>query len=301
MELTQSAIHPQQKKQISAEQKEALHLPCVDDRLPVVKKMVGGGLPAFVLENVLSPKECAHLVGVAERIGYSFWDARDCARKDYRDADTIECMHTELADLLWKRMEPFIEQTVTMSEDSQYWQTDLRGSWYAKSINENLLFGRYKKDGHFAPHTDGCTTLDFNHRSMYTVIVYLNTPLSGGRTLMYQDDQLHNLNLIDGLYTGSNEYLIDSVHAKTGSVLLFYHSIVHEGERLGEGSEKYIIRTDVMYKREPPLCNKPEDVEAFQLYERAKELTNEGQPEEATRLFRRAFKLSPALAEIFQM
>ena len=38
------------------------------------------------------------------------------------------------------------------------------GEWEAVGINPNLLFGRYKSGGHFAPHTDGCTVIDFNYR-----------------------------------------------------------------------------------------------------------------------------------------
>jgi len=76
---------------------------------------------------------------------------------------------------------------------------------------------------------------------------------------------------------------------------------VHEGELVSADAEKYIIRTDVMYRRDKPLCDEENDREAFSLYERAKELTNEGYPEEAAKMFRRAFKLSTALADIYQM
>jgi len=181
-------------------------------------------------------------------------------------------------------------------------QQKIQGTWIATSINENLLFGRYQSGGHFAPHTDGCTTIDFNHRSMYSIILYLNHCERGGRTHLYEDDQLSNLVLTpEGYYSGDPKYLIDTVLPARGSALVFYHAIVHEGEPIGEEARKYIIRTDVMYKRENPICNSPKDVEAFRMYEKAKEMTNEGNPEEAIILFRRAFKMSPALAEVFHM
>jgi len=119
---------------------------------------------------------------------------------------------------------------------------------------------------------------------------------------MYEDDQLSNLVLNEnGFYTGSPKFRIDTVKPVKGSALVFYHAIVHEGEPVGVGGRKYIIRTDVMYEREVPICDAPNDVEAFRLYEQAKEMTNCGDPAEAVKLFRRAFKLSPALAEVFQM
>jgi len=207
-----------------------------------------------------------------------------------------------LADLLWHRMRPFVESHVTIERDSDYWQSDLQGTWIATSINENFLFGRYKAGGHFAPHTDGCTTLTFNHRSLYSIITYLNDCASGGRTHFYRDEQLSHLVLHkNGFFTGDPKFLIDTVPAKRGSALVFYHAIVHEGEGVGEGAVKYIIRSDVMYKREREICCGERDVEAFQLYERAKEMTNEGEVEEAMKMFRRAFKISPALAEVYQM
>lgn len=51
---------------------------------------------------------------------------------------------------------------------------DIEGTWSAYGINHELMFGRYGPGGHFAPHTDGYTVRDFNHRSLYSVIIYLN-------------------------------------------------------------------------------------------------------------------------------
>lgn len=73
----------------------------------------------------------------------------------------------------------------------------MSGTWRAQGIYEHLLFARYDEQGHFSPHTgqqrlllstlwlteaDGYTILDFNRRSYYTVIVYLNDCADGGTT-----------------------------------------------------------------------------------------------------------------------
>ena len=42
-----------------------------------------------------------------------------------------------------------------------------------------LLFGKYGPGCHFSPHTDGNNVLDFNNRSLFTVIIYLNTCTNG--------------------------------------------------------------------------------------------------------------------------
>lgn len=59
-ELTISAIAPVLKKQLTEEEKELLQIPGDPDRLPIVRKDFEG-FDAFVLENVLSPKECEYL------------------------------------------------------------------------------------------------------------------------------------------------------------------------------------------------------------------------------------------------
>lgn len=86
---------------------------------------------------------------------------------------------------------------------------------------------------------------------------------------------------------------------RAGSVLFFYQDIVHEGEPVGPVGHKFIIRTDVMFARDDPLCTAPADIEAFKLMKAAEELENSGEAAEAAQYFRRAFKLSPALAEIY--
>ena len=70
---------------------------------------------------------------------------------------------------------------------------------------------------------------------------------------------------------------------------------------VGDKAFKYIIRSDVMYKRVPPICTDSKDIEAFRLYQEAQELSNEGRLEEALKLFRRAFKMSSKLADIYGM
>jgi tetratricopeptide (TPR) repeat protein len=61
---------------------------------------------------------------------------------------------------------------------------------------------------------------------------------------------------------------------------------------------KYIIRSDVIYTRDPPLCNSPQDKTAYELFQKGELLAEEGKTEDAINLFRRAFKLSPELATI---
>jgi len=86
-----------------------------------------------------------------------------------------------------------------------------------------------------------------------------------------------------------------------GRVLVFNQVLVHEGCPPAEGHVKYIIRSDVMYLRTPPICDTEEDREAFQLYMAAREAEGAGNLDEARDLYRRFMRLSPALADIYGM
>ena len=68
------------------------------------------------------------------------------------------------------------------------------------------------------------------------------------------------------------------------------------------GTEKYILRSDVMYHRQDPICTQPQDLEAYELYRRAIDLAGErGREAEALPLFQRAFRISPGLADVYGM
>ena len=59
---------------------------------------------------------------------------------------------------------------------------------------------------------------------------------------------------------------------------------------------KYIIRSDIMYKRVPPILNSDKDKEAYRIIREAEDLAESGDVDGSILLFRRAYKLSPELA-----
>lgn len=167
--------------------------------------------------------------------------------------------------------------------------------------------------------SDGFDIVGFDHRSMYSIVLFLNDCSEGGGTRFYRDEQRDRLVLDEeGRFTGQKEYEVATVAPKAGRMVsgilwkdkeklriwfkvVFYHNILHQGVALGPNASKYIIRSDVMYERTPPICTKDSDVEAFRLYQEAQELSNDGSLDDAMKLFRKAFKLSPKLADIYGM
>jgi hypothetical protein len=92
--------------------------------------------------------------------------------------------------------------------------------------------------------------VDWNRRSLYSVIIYLNSCAGGGRTrlLVLSPGQAYSLDDA-GRFRAPDDAIVDSAPVKAGSALLFYQTVVHEGEPVGAGCEKFIIRTDLMFER----------------------------------------------------
>ena len=59
-----------------------------------------------------------------------------------------------------------------------------------------------------------------------------------------------------------------------------------------------MIRTDIIFKRVPPLCDTEKDREAYCLFREA-ELIEPDDPDGAVSLYMRCAKLSPALARVY--
>ncbi|EPR63571.1 tetratricopeptide repeat-containing protein [Toxoplasma gondii GT1] len=260
---------------------------------------------AFVLDGVFSAAECEWLRRrVEEGPKFTYWDSTGTANSKYRSAYTVEVDHAALADVIWERIKDWVIPEVTIEEDDEErGERDLVGEWIACGVNPHLLFAKYTDGAHFGPHSDGCSAADFNTRTLWPTVLYLNDVEDGGETLVIDNAQKTHPMVIDeaGRHTADPQFIVDSVEALAGRMLFFYHTQMHEGRRVGPGASKFIIRTDVLYRRKIPLLTTPKDQEAFALWQRAELLAEEGQADEAAVLFRKSIKLSPDLAAIYGM
>ena len=77
----------------------------------------------------------------------------------FRDADTIEVISNEIAELIWSRIKDSAQLDVIRIEEddetNELYERELPGSWHPVGLNQNFLFAVYPLGGHFAPHTDG--------------------------------------------------------------------------------------------------------------------------------------------------
>jgi hypothetical protein len=235
----------------------------------------------------------------------------------FRDADTVEVESNYIANCIWRRIkdtflnspagdarsaENIMNKIEVDLSNSEQNERDLTGLWLPSGLNHDLLFAKYSPNGCFAPHTDGRTVHDFNTRSFYSVIIFLSDiPMaSGGGTRFYADDTIKSLICDGNHWTADAEKMVAEVESVAGRFLLFHQSLVHEGVPTDPNTCycKYIIRSDIMFRRSPELCNGERDRSAFALFQQAEELAEAGDVAESIKLFQRAFKLSPEMAQM---
>lgn len=171
----------------------------------------------FTAPGVMSPEECAELIGWAEGVGFDdapvttpFGMVR---MPSIRNNARVMADSFHLAGLLWSRL-------------SGRFSGDF-GGWRPIGLNERFRIYRYDPGQYFRRHTDGSFRRNRHERSFWTLMVYLNEGFGGGETAFD-----------------------DVVVPRTGMALGFLHDMHHEGRAVTEG-RKYVLRTDVMYRFGP--------------------------------------------------
>jgi len=284
---------------------------------PVDQLFARFGGRCLALRGALTPAECEFLVaemsaaGTMEQVAY---------RHDYRRNDRCVFESRELADVLWRRVQPVAEslalwadplkpedQRLLDADDSnaQACPEELRlrkgdgGAWRPTGLNECLRFCRYNRGGFFRAHADASFRRSEDEMSLFTCMFYLDGDFGGGATRFLNIDAT----LTDQTYLqpAAEDQLLASVVPEPGLCLLFFQpGLVHEGEDLLWGT-KHILRTDVMFRRDAGTGPRrtPQEAEAWALVREAQEAEANCECDRACKLYRRAFKLDPSLERAF--
>ncbi|CAM1343716.1 prolyl hydroxylase family protein [Tenacibaculum amylolyticum] len=171
----------------------------------------------FLIEDFLSEDECFEYLLQFQTSEFEeakiAIDGSQVMNKNIRNNDRHIFFDKSLANSLWNRVQKFLPQRV--------------GFYEALELNEMFRVYKYTQGQRFKMHIDGSFKRNLNEESLYSFLIYLNDDFEGGATEFRK------------LFT---------VTPKKGMALIFRHRLRHEGKEVTSGV-KYVLRTDIMYKR----------------------------------------------------
>jgi len=172
----------------------------------------------LTVSNILSPEECDAFIALTERAGYSLAPigGGTLIRTEVRNNGRVMIDDPDLGTALWKRLARHLPET-------SY-------EWRVVGLNERFRYYRYDVGEYFKWHRDGAFVRSHFERSLFTAMIYLNDDFEGGET----------------------DFGVLKIVPRRGMALLFEHERFHQGATVTRG-RKYVLRTDVMYRRGPAL------------------------------------------------
>lgn len=187
-----------------------------------MKHVISQREDVFLLRTFLDSSECQGWIARSELAGYEkakITGVRgEVVVEAVRNNDRLIWDDPELASAWWQRAAPHIPASF--------------GRWRAIGFNERFRFYRYGPGQRFAPHRDGSFQRNADEISWMTFLVYLNSDFAGGHTR----------------FDLAGEPAPVVVEPEQGTALVFMHDRLHAGEEVTHGT-KYVLRTDVMYRR----------------------------------------------------
>jgi hypothetical protein len=190
--------------------------PLIDRRAPI----------AMTIDSVLTADECAQLMAKIDDEGPSRAPISTSVgfvmAEDIRNNERAIFDDHALAARLFASLEPVLPKPMVH---------DMPGGLTLMApvgANERFRCYRYRPGQYFKPHYDGRFERNGVERSLLTLMVYLNDDFTGGGTRFL-------------------EFGVE-VAPRTGMALVFQHPVLHEGCTVERGA-KYVLRSDVMYRR----------------------------------------------------
>ena len=177
----------------------------------------------WVVSNLLDSKMCQQLIVDNEKK-----KPTNSYKKGERICDRWIFKDSGLSTTVWDRLKAWIPATLF----------DQGQTWHLAGVSKTFRFVRYCIEGKFSPHYDEQRSEE-DTKSFFTVMVYLNTVPEEhkGRTLFHELNEFGQIEKID--------FAVCPIEGL--AVIFLQKGMFHEGEPLLSG-QKYILRTDVMYR-----------------------------------------------------
>ncbi|KAK4113556.1 hypothetical protein N656DRAFT_778347 [Canariomyces notabilis] len=252
-----------------------------------------GDAYAVVLDNVLSPSECATLLALAEASvprnedggggddgggGNDPWQPAlvnvgggyEVLTREYRNSDRIVWDCQEVVDRIWRRCvlggaEGLVRkrlaevgggETAITGGSRRRWEEGDAGRWKFLRVNERMRFLRYKKGQFFKPHCDAPYFDTSDPERTIRTLFTIHVYLNDSKAEAGEDAEL-----VGGAtsFFSSDEKTKLDVNPKAGRVLIFqHHRLLHSGDDVLTGI-KYSMRTDIMYEYVKDIKDKEDE------------------------------------------
>jgi hypothetical protein len=258
---------------------------------------------AWLVENMLTRKECERLVGLARERGIESMDFSGDTR--HRQRATCRIEEPGISDLIWERVKHKIPQEIVIGEQTDIpgllntpdSQQEFYGRWTPSGVHPRINIAYCSRKGHLAAHRDADSVLNEHERSFLTINGYLtDRPSGAGGATRFLVDEI-NVKGADILINDSD--VLHRVESdKAGKAVVFLHGLMHDGEPLAKGSpSKWVFRSLIYYKRDPKTAPKlsEKQKEARKVLGEAEEAEETGRIKDAIALYSRAYRLDPSL------
>lgn len=198
----------------------------------------------YQVSNLLTNGECMQILSNIRQynhVNYSY-EKRQSVREIVIDKKLSNILYDRLKSLLlmMNGLEPIGFLTA--------------GTWKPVSINPCMRINKYMTPSiGFVPHFDGSYSKNYNRKSIFSVVIYLNSQYQGGKTILYDKLFTHNcLNMttdeeikLNGGITEYNKYFVKQT---IGSAVIFNHNVLHSSSDMQKGT-KEVLRTDIIFRR----------------------------------------------------
>ncbi len=257
----------------------------------------------YEIDSVLTKDECTSIIN---KVGGKYFKSN--YDTTVRDSKRICVIDHQLANILWKRLEDVIMKHYQNEVPFGY-NVDSARKWIPTKINECFRIFKYESPSvGFKPHFDNQYCESFDCRSVLSIVIYLNDNFDGGETIIYERPD--NINL-KGLTIdeeiefngGLDSYCInETIYPTVGLCAIFPHDTLHAGTKVTKGT-KIIMRTDIIYTREPSSIINPINEE----YKTCQHLFNEAQNREldgditaSSELYERSLSMRKSKSNAYQ-
>lgn len=228
----------------------------------------------IIIDQLLTENECNDILSKStdqyQTLKHEFLE------KD-RQSERFLNINDNMANIIYHRISKIVHMENNQKSLTPY-GFGIEGIWSPIGINPCFRHSKYVSPSNgFTFHRDTCYVHDRYHRSIFTLIIYLNDEFEGGETIFVQPktDRIIGEIVSEELKNGYTE--LYTFQPKKGSALLFNHNVIHCGQPVISGV-KHIIRTDVIFENTTPELS--QDYETSKYFIQAVEYYREANNQE---------------------